>query len=76
MSTRMVCDGAGGSGSGSGNCGAGLHQYPLLTPSNYTGWAICVQAIMEDQGVWAAVQPTASTTVDLNLERKAKAHLL
>ena len=31
---------------------------------------------MEDQGIWAAIQPTANTTVDLKLDRKAKAHIL
>ena len=72
----MVSGGAGSSTSGSGNGGAGMYQYPLLTSSNYTGWVIRVQAIMEDQGIWAAIQPTANTTVDLKLDRKAKAHIL
>ena len=53
-----------------------MYQYPQLTTSNYISWAIRVQAIMEDQGVWAAVQPAAEAAVDLKLDRKAKAHLL
>ena len=76
MSTRMVSGGAGGSTSGSENGGAGMYQYPLLTSSNYTEWAIRVQAIMEDQGIWAAIQPTANTIVDLKLDQKAKVHIL
>ena len=76
MSTKTVGDGARGPRSGSGNDGAGVHQYPLLTPSNDTDWAIRVQAIIEDQGMWAAVQLMATTTIDLKLDRKVKAHLL
>ena len=76
MSTKIVSDGAGGSRSGIGNDSAGVHQYPLLTPSNYTSWAIRAHVIMEDQGVWAAVQPTASMTVDLKLGQKANAHFI
>ena len=68
MTTRTVSGGAGGSTSGSGNAGAGMYQYPLLTSSNYTGWAIQVQAIMDDQGIWAAIQPMANTTIDLRLD--------
>ena len=74
--TRTVSGGAGGSTSGGGNGGIGMYQYPLLTSSNYTGWAIRVQVIMEDQGIWAAIQPTTNTPIDLKLDRKVKAHIL
>ena len=76
MTTRTVSGGAGGSTSGGSNGGTGMYQYPLLTSSNYTRWAIRVQAIMEDQGIWAAIQRTTNTPVDLKLDRKAKAHIL
>ena len=62
-------------GSSSGG-GTSTYQYPQLMTSNYTSWAIRVQAIMEDQGIWAAVQPAAKAAVDLKQDRKAKAHLL
>ena len=62
-------------GSSSGG-GTSIYEYPQLTTSNYISWAIRVQAIMEDQGVWAAVQPAAEAAIDLKLDRKAKAHLL
>ena len=62
-------------GSSSGG-GTSTYQYPQLTTLNYTSWAIRVQAIMEDQGIWAAVQPAAEAAVDLKQDRKAKALLL
>ena len=62
-------------GSSSGG-GTSTYQYPQLNMSNNTSWAIRVQAIMEDQGIWAAVRPAAEVAVDLKQHRKAKAHLL
>ena len=50
--------------------GTSTYQYPQLTTSNYTSWAIRVQAIMENQGVWAAVQPAAGAAVDLKLDKR------
>ncbi|XP_020249218.1 uncharacterized protein LOC109826605 [Asparagus officinalis] len=38
-------------------------QYPLLTKSNYSAWAINMKVYMRAQGVWDAIEPT-----DLNDE--------
>ena len=57
--------------------------YPALTATNYTSWSILVQAIMEDQGVWEVMEPSAGTSLSGTNEAavkakdtKAKAHLL
>ena len=31
--------------------------YPMLTPHNYTVWAIKAEAILDAQGVWEAIEP-------------------
>ncbi|XP_078429804.1 uncharacterized protein LOC144701878 [Wolffia australiana] len=64
------------SSSNSGGGSMSSYQYPQLSASHYTSWAIRVQAIMEDQGVWTEVQPAPDAAVDIKLDRKAKVHLL
>jgi hypothetical protein len=56
--------------------GGGPFVYPQLMATNYTSWVIRVQAIMEDQEVWEAVEPAIGTTVDTKKCRKVRAHLL
>lgn len=51
-------------------------SYPQLTATNYTSWCIRVQAMMEDQGVWDAIEPAAGVAVDPRRDKKAKSHLL
>ncbi|XP_049934420.1 uncharacterized protein LOC126410182 [Nymphaea colorata] len=55
---------------------SGTFQYPLLTATNYTSWVIRVQAMMEDQGIWEAAEPTAGVAVDTRKDKKARSHLL
>lgn len=50
--------------------------YPQLTATNYTSWVIRVQAMMEDQGVWEAIELAAGAAVDPRKDKKAKSHLL
>lgn len=55
--------------------GGGSFQYPKLTATNYTSWVIRVKAMMEDQGVWEAIEPTAEGVVDPKKDKKAISHL-
>nr|AAK50412.1 Putative retroelement [Oryza sativa Japonica Group] len=50
--------------------------YPQLMSTNYTSWVIRVQAMMEDQGIWEAIEPAAGAAVDPRKDKKAKSHLL
>lgn len=49
-------------GNGSGGGGGDRITYPSLTATNYTSWSICVQAIMEDQGIWEVMEPSEGTS--------------
>ncbi|CAM0911384.1 unnamed protein product [Alopecurus aequalis] len=49
---------------------------PVLTPENYTVWAIKVEAILDAQGVWEAVVPEPGATVDEKKNKAARAQLL
>jgi hypothetical protein len=69
-------------GAGGGDRGDRIH-YPALTSTNYTSWAIWVQAIMQDQGVWEVIEPTREQSEQAVVvaawkmkDTKAKAHLL
>ncbi|XP_031494297.1 uncharacterized protein LOC116260255 [Nymphaea colorata] len=59
-----------------GEIASGMFQYLLLTATNYTSWVIRVQAMMEDQGIREAVEPTAGVAVDTRKDKKARSHLL
>ncbi|KAJ9567459.1 hypothetical protein OSB04_003425 [Centaurea solstitialis] len=50
-------------------------QCPMLTPSNYTTWAIKMEAIMDAQGVWEAVEPAAGVAVDEKKNKIARAFI-
>lgn len=45
-------------------------QYPMLTKSNYSIWAIKMKALMRAQGVWDAVV-AVSGKVDDTMDQKA-----
>ncbi|XP_047312500.1 uncharacterized protein LOC124915784 [Impatiens glandulifera] len=47
-----------------------------LTYTNYINWVIRVQTMMEDQGVWEAVESVEGTEIDVRLDKKARSHLL
>ncbi|XP_042446635.1 uncharacterized protein LOC122031604 [Zingiber officinale] len=44
--------------------------YPMLSPHNYTVWAIKTEAILDAQGVWEAVEPAEGAQVDAKKEKK------
>ncbi|KAL4304119.1 hypothetical protein GQ457_10G006780 [Hibiscus cannabinus] len=50
--------------------------YPMLTPLNYTVWAIKTEAVLDAQGVWEAVEPAEGTQVDAKKDKKARAYIL
>ena len=49
---------------------------PMLTPTNYTVWAIKAEAILDAAGVWEAVSPADGVAVDATKNKMARAHLL
>ena len=49
---------------------------PMLTPTNYTVWAIKVEVILDAQGVWEAVSPVDGATVDEKKNKMARTELL
>ena len=49
---------------------------PVLTPANYTVWAIKAEAILDAAGVWEAVSPADGVAVDATKNKMARAHLL
>jgi hypothetical protein len=53
-----------------------LLSYLVLSPANYTGWAIKVQAILDAQGLWEAVAPANGVNVDEHKNRIARVQLL
>ncbi|XP_062224512.1 uncharacterized protein LOC133923076 [Phragmites australis] len=55
--------------------GGGPFLYPQLMTTNYTSWVIHVKAMIEDQGVWEAVEPAADAAVDEKKDKKARSHL-
>ncbi|KAK8683851.1 hypothetical protein V6N13_039897 [Hibiscus sabdariffa] len=58
-----------------GNCEV-LIFYPMLTPLNYTVWAIKTEAIIDAQGVWEAVEPAEGAQVDAKKDKKARTYIL
>ncbi|XP_042407684.1 uncharacterized protein LOC121997371 [Zingiber officinale] len=50
--------------------------YPMLSPHNYTVWAIKTEAILDAQGVWEAVEPAEGAQVDAKKDKKARAYIL
>ena len=54
----------------------GAPNWPMLTKTNYTAWAIKVEAILDAQGLWEAVAPAADAEVDARKNKTARAQLL
>ena len=54
----------------------GAPNWPMLTKTNYTPWAIKVEAILDAQGLWEAVAPAADAEVDARKNKTARAQLL
>ncbi|XP_042472039.1 uncharacterized protein LOC122054662 [Zingiber officinale] len=50
--------------------------YPMLSPHNYTVWAIKIEAIIDAQEVWEAVEPVEGAQVDAKKDKKARAYIL
>ncbi|KAI3498732.1 hypothetical protein L1887_09191 [Cichorium endivia] len=59
---------------GSGNGGVPF-QCPMLSPTNYTTWAIKMEAIMDAQGVWESIEPATGVAVDEKKSKKARAFI-
>lgn len=49
-----------------------LH-FPMLTLTNYSTWAIKMEANMDAQGVWEAIVPAAGVAVDARKDKMARA---
>ncbi|XP_042439926.1 uncharacterized protein LOC122025224 [Zingiber officinale] len=50
--------------------------YPMLSPHDYTVWAIKTEAILDAQRVWEAVEPAKGAQVDAKKDKKARAYIL
>ncbi|KAK9076083.1 hypothetical protein SSX86_004416 [Deinandra increscens subsp. villosa] len=50
-------------------------QCPVLTSSNYTTWAIKMEAVLDAQGVWEAIEPTVGVAVDEKKSKVARAYI-
>ncbi|KAK8614799.1 hypothetical protein V6N13_068590 [Hibiscus sabdariffa] len=50
--------------------------YLILTPLNYTVWAIKTEAILDAQGVWEAVEPVEGAQMDAKKDKKTRAYIL
>lgn len=48
-------------------------HYPMLSSTNYTVWAIKIEAILDAQGVWEVVE---GAQVDEGKNKAARAHIL
>lgn len=61
--------------SAGGSSGVSL-AYPLLSSTNYTAWAIKVEAILDAQGLWEAVNPAKGEVADARKDKTTRAQLL
>nr|GEX85834.1 putative zinc finger, CCHC-type [Tanacetum cinerariifolium] len=50
-------------------------QCPVLTSTNYTTWAIKIEAIMDAQGLWESVESAAGVAVDEKKSKMARAFI-
>uniref|UniRef100_A0A251VJ58 Uncharacterized protein n=1 Tax=Helianthus annuus TaxID=4232 RepID=A0A251VJ58_HELAN len=50
-------------------------QIPTLTPTNYTTWAIKMEAVMDAQGLWESVEPVDGIAVDEKKNKTARAFI-
>ncbi|KAL9253542.1 hypothetical protein AKJ16_DCAP06673 [Drosera capensis] len=51
-------------------------KFPMLNSSNYTVWAIKMEAILDAQEVWEAVNPAEEEEVNSRNDKKARAYIL
>lgn len=49
--------------------------YPMLSATNYSTWAIKMEANMEAQDIWEAIEPAAGAAVDAKKDKQARACL-
>uniref|UniRef100_A0A251VAV7 Putative zinc finger, CCHC-type n=1 Tax=Helianthus annuus TaxID=4232 RepID=A0A251VAV7_HELAN len=50
-------------------------QIPTLTATNYTTWAIKMEAVMDAQGLWESVEPPANAVLDEKKNKTARAFI-
>ncbi|XP_071687806.1 uncharacterized protein [Rutidosis leptorrhynchoides] len=50
-------------------------QCPMLTATNYTTWAIRMEAIMDAQGLWESIETTEGVAVDEKKTKSARAFI-
>ncbi|KAD3066473.1 hypothetical protein E3N88_34353 [Mikania micrantha] len=50
-------------------------QCPMLTSTNYTTWAIKMEAVMDAQGLWDAVEPPLGIAIDEKKSKLARAFI-
>ena len=50
-------------------------QCPVLTATNYTTWAIKMEAIMDAQGLWESIEPATDVVVDEKKSKLARAFI-
>ncbi|KAD5318058.1 hypothetical protein E3N88_18004 [Mikania micrantha] len=55
--------------------GSTSYQFPMLSATNYTSWAIKMESFMDAQGLWDAIQPPAGANIDVRLGKKARAFI-
>ncbi|KAL9269163.1 hypothetical protein AKJ16_DCAP23005 [Drosera capensis] len=51
-------------------------HFSMLNSSNYTVWAIKIEAILDAQEVWEAIEPTEGEEIDPKKDKKARAYIL
>ncbi|XBI98479.1 hypothetical protein VPH35_018711 [Triticum aestivum] len=59
-----------------GGAGSVSMAMPMLTPDNYTVWAIKAQAILDAHTVWEAVAPAGDPAVNAKKCKTARAMIL
>lgn len=50
-------------------------QCPVLTSSNYTTWAIRMEAVLDAQGLWESIEPPTGVAVDEKKNKSARAFI-
>ncbi|XP_022031951.1 uncharacterized protein LOC110933016 [Helianthus annuus] len=57
--------------------GSSLSQFqcPILKPTSYTVWAICIKTILEASGLWETIEPAENTQSDVKKDKLVIAYL-
>ncbi|KAK9078427.1 hypothetical protein SSX86_002484 [Deinandra increscens subsp. villosa] len=50
-------------------------QCPVLTIENYTTWAIKMEAVLDAQGLWEAVEPETGAAIEEKKSKQARAYI-